>query len=256
MKELHYIMLVKKTMKKWLTYYLKNGANVNAIDSKEKSPLHLACKYSNNENLINLLLQHNADVAKEDTGSNTPLHIACEHTNNEKIVELLIKHSADVNAINYPDVSTPLHIACGESSNEKIVELLLSNDADTEGTDFWGYTPLLIACEHTKNSKIVELLLNYNADVTINLFNLTPFKAAHKNEHCQNEIMNLLLKMKGENGFYLDQVSYAYLPSYIEFHPSLIHHLSHTNQSLLHRVINGDFNYDYFHDPNLLSSAY
>ncbi|SPM44470.1 ankyrin repeat-containing protein 09 [Orientia tsutsugamushi] len=51
------------------------GAKLNYTDSSGKTPLHLAI-YSNNEEMIKLLLKHGADVDYTDSSGKTPLDAA------------------------------------------------------------------------------------------------------------------------------------------------------------------------------------
>jgi len=77
---------------------ISEGANVNARDSEEMTPLHLATIFENKE-IVNELLNHQADPnAKNETG-NTPLHFAAEASNLE-LLKLLVEKGGDVDAVN------------------------------------------------------------------------------------------------------------------------------------------------------------
>ena len=98
---------------------LETGANVNARNDSENTPLHIACNSVDpNIEIIKLLLgkegvdvnvQNDSDGLFND-GEETPLHIACRYSNAE-VVKLLLDKGANVEIQNQED-NTPLHIVC------------------------------------------------------------------------------------------------------------------------------------------------
>ncbi|MCK4341376.1 MAG: ankyrin repeat domain-containing protein [Phycisphaerae bacterium] len=86
---------------------LAAGADVNAVDQRGFTPLHVAAT-SHNEKLIQLLLDAGADVNACDASGETPLHVAARHFRLEGI-ELLLASGADVHALNTRG-DTPLHV--------------------------------------------------------------------------------------------------------------------------------------------------
>jgi len=82
------------------------GANVDDISPSGHAPLHLAV-WSNNAEIVKLLLDHNVDINQEDERGRTVLHIAAT-AGYSGIVQLLLAHGADVHAED-GNGYTPLH---------------------------------------------------------------------------------------------------------------------------------------------------
>ena len=83
--------------------------------------------------LVQFLLNRGADPNAVDYGDITPLHIAaeCGHLN---ITKILIKHGAKVNAETRISKFTPLHKAV-QQNWEDIIEILIENGARTDVED-------------------------------------------------------------------------------------------------------------------------
>ena len=97
---------------------ISKGADVNAKDKDERTPLHLAAQYGHTEIVELLLKKESIDVNAKNKYGQTPLHHAAweDHT---AIVELLLKKkSIDVNAKDEYD-QTPLHSAAWEGHTVK-----------------------------------------------------------------------------------------------------------------------------------------
>ncbi len=133
---------------------LANGADVNARDEGDGTPLHLAW----HEDVAELLLAAGADVNAKAKNGWTPLHVAWR----KNVAELLIAKGADVNA-KAEDGRTPLHGAAGEG-NMDVSELLLAKGADVNAKDKDGWTPLHCTTEMNRKD-VAELLLAKGTDV-------------------------------------------------------------------------------------------
>ena len=60
-------------------YLVKNGANVNAEDSEDRTPLHYAVMH--NRHLVSVLISREANIFAVDENGKTPLDYAFEHGN-------------------------------------------------------------------------------------------------------------------------------------------------------------------------------
>jgi ankyrin len=123
---------------------LKRGANVNAVDKDQLSPLHhiLARQTGNGPEQIEIarrLLHHGADPNQKSRNGQTPLFRALYQGLDEVVVELLAKgadpHVAD------KDGTTPLH-AAAFMGRPDLLDVLLSRGADPNVKNKAGVTPL------------------------------------------------------------------------------------------------------------------
>ena len=71
----HFIVLAHVDMRPSFHLLLEKGANVDAKDEGEDTPLHLASR-EGHEAVIALLLEKGTDVNVKDKGGLTPLHYA------------------------------------------------------------------------------------------------------------------------------------------------------------------------------------
>ena len=145
--------------------FLTKGADINATNVTGKTPLHLAANFGS-KYVPELLIAKGANVNARDNSGDTPLHIAVGvwHVTND-LLELLLTKGADINAKNDKD-ETPLHYAAPWLSKERrerplvlrAAVFLLANGAEVNAKDRSGCTPLYVAARNGRK-KVVELLL-------------------------------------------------------------------------------------------------
>jgi hypothetical protein len=115
---------------KIVTYLLKHGADVNALNAYQNTPLHAAC-IEGLADCSKALLEAGADLQQPsgDMSNNaTPLHLAAEYSHN-RLVEMLLEKGADAKALD-SNGKTPLELAMetvvsiGEFHQQRTVETL------------------------------------------------------------------------------------------------------------------------------------
>uniref|UniRef100_A0A6I8NM37 Proteasome 26S subunit, non-ATPase 10 n=1 Tax=Ornithorhynchus anatinus TaxID=9258 RepID=A0A6I8NM37_ORNAN len=89
---------------------LEGGANPDATDQLESTPLHRAAAKGNLK-MIQILLQHKASTNIQDSEGNTPLHLACDEERVEE-AKLLVSRGASI-YIENKEEKTPLQMAKG-----------------------------------------------------------------------------------------------------------------------------------------------
>jgi ankyrin repeat protein len=130
---------------------LANGADVNARDPHQQTPLLLAMFTYNHDKMMRLLLAKGADVNLSDSGNMTPVFYAVQQGQIDD-VKLLIANDAN---INFVAGMTPL-VSAVMKSNVELVELLLQSGADPNHI-VNGYPAL----HYAGNPKVAALLISY-----------------------------------------------------------------------------------------------
>lgn len=118
-------ILAQHPMPELIKLMIENGADRNATDKDHETPLTLAIKARNTDNVERLITEENINMPNNHRDA--ALHIACKNGFSE-IVELLIMHNADIFQKN-EDGNTPIHIATIYKQKE-CVEILVENGAD------------------------------------------------------------------------------------------------------------------------------
>ncbi|XP_057334445.1 uncharacterized protein LOC130673443 [Microplitis mediator] len=191
---------------------LNKGADVNMPMNDGRTALHLAVQ-TDNEEIVNTLLEYNPKVNVSDAKGITPLHLAAQ-TENSKIVDSLLNKNADITAVDIKGM-TALHFAA-EVGHLDIIKNLLKyepnvyaidefNSTLLHGAAKYGYldtincvngegsTALLIAISHSLSLEFIKELLTFGADVNYrNTKGETALHIASKMK--QREIIEILLR--------------------------------------------------------------
>ena len=119
-----------------------------------------------NTALISALLDGGADVNARDTSDFTPLRLAVLRKGELGLVRLLLDKGADVNARDNQG-QTPLMVAAFFNT-DVVIEELLGRGADANARSNFGSTALMHAVNHlTGAGDRIRPLLAYGADVSI-----------------------------------------------------------------------------------------
>ncbi|XP_012873677.1 PREDICTED: ankyrin repeat domain-containing protein 35 [Dipodomys ordii] len=132
---------------------LQHGANEDAVDMENRSPLHWAAS-SGCASSVLLLCDHEAFLDVLDNDGRTPLMIA-SLGGHAAICSQLLQRGARVNVKDKDDKSA-LILACEKGSAE-VAELLLSHGADAGALDSLGHNALYYALQ-TQDKALCGLL--------------------------------------------------------------------------------------------------
>lgn len=133
----------------WVLRLLERGVDINTKRHSVLTPLTAAVK-SQDETMINLLINHGADLNLPDSDGRYPLHYACKSS---YLARFLLSRGAD------PDAANVLHYAI--DVNPEIVPVLLAYHTSFDLIDELGNTPLMTACELHKYP-VVSALMNHS----------------------------------------------------------------------------------------------
>jgi ankyrin repeat protein len=140
---------------------LSIGADVNAKDSRDRTPLHWASNNGHSQVVIELL-NHGADVDAKNSRDLTPLHDAC-YNGHVAVVTELLSRGADVEA-KTDDCDTPLHWA-SDRGHFAIVKALLSGGANILAANNYGKRPIDYAVSEGKSEVSKYLLQMFYATI-------------------------------------------------------------------------------------------
>lgn len=163
---------------------LDAGADVNALDNMNSTPLHFAVRFCPAD-VVETLIKHGAEVNTCNKKGETPLHFVMERSlaneTEEKealaVTSLLLDSGARTHFHNHRG-KTPLHIAARRTGKPSILEVLLKHRANTNARDGDGNTPLHFAMEggvlcgkvtEKKTLSVLKLLLDTNSDIHASL---------------------------------------------------------------------------------------
>ena len=141
-------------------YLIEHGAELNNTDdSLGETVLFLAVRF-HHVNIIKLLLKKGADINAKDVDNYTPLHLAIYKNN---ILKLLLKKGAHVNAATN-DGLTALHLAM-QSGQQDSVQELIEMGANIAAKDNLGDTALQLA-QKKQYDELVKTIEKDNLDDT------------------------------------------------------------------------------------------
>ena len=176
--------------KETLHALLDHGADVNATNKLNQTPLSLACS-TGNEDTISVLLTAGTDLSITNFDGKTCLHDAVDGGCSKDVLQVLIDHGVDVNVTDKLNC-TALMLA-SKKKNEDAIEVLLNAGADTHFADADGYTCLYYATDGDCSKEVLQAIISYGADVNAtNKTNVTALMIACErwNENAINILFN------------------------------------------------------------------
>ena len=117
------------------------GANVNARELQQQTPIFLNCHNEHSECAL-ALIESGADIEARDYRGNTPILRAIYNSAND-VVSLLLSHDVSYHVRNYGNHTVLHFIALAPSINISIVQMLTALDwqgVDVNAVDAWGWT--------------------------------------------------------------------------------------------------------------------
>ena len=156
-----------KEVNRLVELMLERGADVNARDNDQATPLHSA-SYMSKLEATRVLLDNGANIHAKNIQGRTPLHIVSQDRysiSEPALVELLLSRGADVNERDN-DQATPFLLA-SLCLKPEIAEKLLQNGADVNAVNIHGQNALHLVSQspHPDYQESGRLLLEAGVDL-------------------------------------------------------------------------------------------
>lgn len=163
---------------------LAAGYSVHDRTPAEATPLHWAARFSDDPDVIRVLVESGGHLEASTRARRTPLHWAARHNRNPAVAGALLEYEADVYAETWPG-RTPLHLAALFNENPAVVDLL-AGVTDVNVRKHNGGTPLHDAARRihdgpvgNPNPAVVDVLIRHGADLSVETEGgLTPARRA------------------------------------------------------------------------------
>ena len=206
---LHHASLLRDLDVAWML--LSRGANVSAVDNRDRTPLHrvfeagdytganrfglVSKKGKNRVGVAQLLLKHGAAVDARDEDHRTPLLLASCYPD-RNVVRTLLDHGADVNAEDNRG-RTPLRQVflevedCSKAVFFNVAQILIERGADVNTPDHEHEAPLHLA-SRLLSLEVAWLLRKHGACLTVkNKDGKTPFQLVQESMNEELELFPL-----------------------------------------------------------------
>jgi len=182
-----------------VAYLIKIGANVNARNKAQETPLHLCAQDFKSEQRVevaSLLINNKADVNATSKGGETPLHYAAYYGYSE-LIDLLIANGAKINTREIDIGATPFHKATPVSKwdvcRPGVLRQLARYGAEVNATISENGDSALHLAAFSGHVACVEVLLDLGANPKMkNKFGETPLDNAKAKGH--TDVIKILEK--------------------------------------------------------------
>ena len=121
---LHHFFISNNESLEFFMFFLEKGANVQAINNKGWSALHIAAAFSEYPEFVSVLVKRGLDVNLSGSDGITPLHAAVFFENNPEVIGALLDLGGDIYAVDGIGQSV-LDLANKIDDNPDIVNLIL-----------------------------------------------------------------------------------------------------------------------------------
>lgn len=198
-------------------FAIMKGAQINAYDVNNISPLHLACKYQLPD-IIKLLLSHGANVNLLDNQYKTPLHYAvigenidCPSLKDEKIKPLIPK-SSNVFKINKTELnenskqlnSALVKLFTNDQHTSKFVKQIESSFDNLQNM----FPFMMKELQDQNNQEIIDVLINSPANDTdkrqeifSKIMDIKTSLIEHVNLQVKASVDQMMIKTNSVNGW-------------------------------------------------------
>lgn len=183
------LMQAAKSGNDWAVQHLLNsGADVQSRDKDGWSALMYAVRYQNSINIVNMLIEKGAHARVRNNYNATPLLLAANYSQNPQILSLLLRNrSATEDEVFKAFILALTSTEGSEYIEQTKVQLFL--DMGVSVNRVWkGKTPLMYAAQYSDSTAVIGLLIQAGAKPgTQNVEGKTAFNFAKDNSRLAHD---------------------------------------------------------------------
>lgn len=211
---------------------IKEGADVNEVNSDGVTPLHILADYGTNVKAMQVIIKEGAMINAMTEEGITPFLVAAMRSSNPAFLKMLIAAGADIEVRTSSDVDALL-AAIANNPSPKVIEFLLTTSLGDNlsegdktilinnavrnnpnpkvlislfkagfkpepGENYWGDKPLHVAIQESKDLEFIKILLQGKAkvdDKAMNLARKLPMDTKDEINY-RNKVIDMLTKAK------------------------------------------------------------
>jgi len=177
------LMQAAKAGNDWaVQHLLNNGADVQSRDKDGWSALMYAVRYQNSINIVNMLIEKGAHTRVRNKYNATPLLLAATYSQNPQILSLMLRNRSATEDEVFKSFILALTSTDG-SDYIKSTKIQLFLDMGVSVNRVWkGKTPLMYAAQYSNSTAVISLLLQSGAKPGLqNVEGKTAFDFAKQN---------------------------------------------------------------------------
>ena len=147
-----------------------------------------ACRYQNNLNIVDMLIEKGAYIRTRNKFNATPLLMAADYSKNPEIIAVLLKNRTASEDEVFRAFIFSITGNTG-SSHVRTAKVKLFLDMNVPLNRLWkGQTPLMYAAQYCSSTEVIQQLLDAGADPeTVNDKGMTAFDYAKNNKRLQRD---------------------------------------------------------------------
>jgi len=144
-------------------FLIESGAHIKLNDDEDDTPFMIACRYSEDLELIKLFINSGStNINQQNRDGWSVLMIAIRYNRNINISKFLIESGINVNLLNH-EKETALMYACRYSDDLELIKRLIDAGSDIHQQNSEGLSAVMIAKKYNPNHKIYKYLLKKEA---------------------------------------------------------------------------------------------
>jgi len=177
---------------------IKEGAMINAMTEEGITPFLVAAMRSSNPAFLKMLIAAGADIEVRTSGDVDALLAAITNNPSPKVIEFLLTTSLGDN-LSEGDKTILINNAVRNNPNPKVlISLFKAGFKPEPGENYWGDKPLHVAIQESKDLEFIKILLQGKAkvdDKAMNLARKLPMDTKDEINY-RNKVIDMLTKAK------------------------------------------------------------